>query len=151
MTNSNICEHCIELVDQADECVQTFLHYPGQDVPMVKLDLLRTIVRFAYRVRSSGYKCSWGSQVLREILTTYIYSHYNTFGGHTRDVAFKVESWFPVDYPTGIRNLEYSLGNYARVVFCPGLPDDMMRNYIRCLHANLIQELYGETDQENHG
>ena len=146
---ANICEHCIELVDQADECVQTFLRRPDQDVPMVKLDTLRTLVRFAYRVRVSGYRCGWESEVLREIMTNYVFSHYNIIGGHFRDVAFKAESWFPVEYPSGIHDLEYSLGNYSKVVIYPGFNDEIMQNYTRCLDDRLIRKLYGETNQED--
>lgn len=149
MMKFDICEHCIELVDLVDECVQEYLRYPGREVPMVKLDMLRTLVRFSYRVQSSGYKCDLQSEVLREIYTTYVYNHYNNIGGHFRDLAFKFESWFPIEYPSRITDLEKFLGDLALVVPCPGIPKDMMMNYIMCLDNKLIMKLYGETDQED--
>lgn len=149
MNEQDICAHCVGLVDQVDAYVQEYLGGATVDVPATKLDLLRVLVRFAYRVRSGGYRHDWQSALLQENLATYTDGHYNLIGSYRRDKAFKSEAWFPVEYPNDVRSLEAQLESHTRAVPCSELPDAIMQDYTRYMNPQLIRKLYGKNDQED--
>lgn len=143
------CEDCGKLVDDVEECVWEYLDHPGEEVSMVRLDLLYTLVRFAYRVRAGRCTHGWASDILNELLTAYKQNVYGTYTSHVRRMAYNCEKWFPVEYPWHVHMLERVLKNEAPMVIYPGLPEDEIMSYMQCLNLELIKELYGETDQED--